>query len=131
MKARQRNRRLIEWAARVIRVLLWVRKEQETPRKALPAQAQPESGEKLPWGLRPLGAAEAKLLAELRSAHTEWACARHRLNYAVLDDEIDFAIYALESAEKRYGMLIKQAKLMNLRAAAAFRTPYCDPVDRG
>jgi len=117
-----------EWAARIVRVLLWTRREVPAPPKAAPAEAQAET---LPWGLRPLSNAEAKLLEELRSAHREWACARQRLNYALLEDEIDFAIYALESAEKRYGMLLKQAKLMNLRAAAAFRTPYCDPVDRG
>jgi len=50
------------------------------------------------------------LLHELRVAHREWACAQHRLDHVLGDDEIDYAIFALETAEKRYGMLLKQAK---------------------
>lgn len=59
-------------------------------------------------------ATTARLLEELRAAHREWACARQRLDYAMGDDEIDYAIFAMETAEKRYGMLLKQAKLMKL-----------------
>ena len=84
------------------------------------------------WAQGPLGPAEAKLMEELQSAHREWACARHRLNFALDADEIDYAIYALETAEKRYGMLIKQAKMMQLRVPLALRSPFrtYEPVDR-
>jgi hypothetical protein len=51
-----------------------------------------------------------KLLMQLREAHVEWMCAQKRLDYVLGNDEVDYAIFALETAEKRYGMLLKQAK---------------------
>ena len=58
----------------------------------------------------------AKLLEDLRTAHLEWEIAQRRLDYVLDEDEIDYAIFALETAEKRYGMLLKQAKAMRVRA---------------
>jgi hypothetical protein len=58
--------------------------------------------------------ADEMLMQELRKAHLEWSCAQQRLHHVVEDDEIDYAIFALETAEKRYGMLLKQAKAMKL-----------------
>lgn len=57
-----------------------------------------------------------QLLAQVKVAHTEWVCAQKRLDYVVSEDEIDYAIFALETAEKRYGILLKQAKAMNVTA---------------
>ncbi|MDF2939166.1 MAG: hypothetical protein K0Q90_4539 [Paenibacillaceae bacterium] len=49
---------------------------------------------------------------EIRKAHLEWKTAHLRLEWMVEKDQIDYAIYALEAAEKRYVMLLRQAKLM-------------------
>ncbi|WP_181592830.1 DUF2508 family protein [Paenibacillus sp. YN15] len=49
---------------------------------------------------------------EIRKAHLEWTTAHQRLEWVVEKDQIDYAIYALEAAEKRYIMLLRQAKLM-------------------
>ncbi|OGX68279.1 MAG: hypothetical protein A2189_05590 [Paenibacillus sp. RIFOXYA1_FULL_44_5] len=53
-------------------------------------------------------------LKEIRNAHREWECAINHFNLAVDKDEVDYTIYALEAAEKRYSMLLRQAKNMNL-----------------
>lgn len=49
---------------------------------------------------------------EICKAHTEWMTAHQRLEWVVERDQIDYAIYAMEAAEKRYEMLLRQAKLM-------------------
>jgi|GEM_PF-2862565 len=64
-----------------------------------------------------------KLLTELREAHIEWKCAQQRLDYVRDVDEIDYAIFALEAAEKRYSMLLRQAKALNLRGAGVHGNP--------
>jgi hypothetical protein len=62
---------------------------------------------------------DAELLAQVRQAQLEWVCAHERLNYAMENDQIDYAVYAMEAAEKRYTMLLKQAKAAKLRAYQA------------
>lgn len=57
------------------------------------------------------------LLQELEEAKTNWQIAMKKLDYAVEQDQIDYAIYALEAAEKRYEMLLRHAKKLNLTAA--------------
>lgn len=49
---------------------------------------------------------------EIRKAHLEWMTAHQRLEWVMEKDQIDYAIYALEAAEKRYVMLLRQAKLL-------------------
>jgi len=56
------------------------------------------------------------LLREIQEAHLSWSLAHHRLNEVVEKDEIDYAIFALEAAEKRYSMLLKQAKRLQVVA---------------
>jgi hypothetical protein len=56
------------------------------------------------------------LVEEIRIAHAEWQVAQMRFDYVVEPDQIDYCIYALEAAEKRYEMLLKQAKRTNARA---------------
>ncbi len=56
------------------------------------------------------------LLADIRKALTEWQIAQKRLDYIVEHDQVDYAIYALEAAEKRYEMLLRHAKKINLSA---------------
>ncbi|WP_199617207.1 DUF2508 family protein [Paenibacillus alkalitolerans] len=60
--------------------------------------------------------AESEMIAEVRQAHMEWLCAQQRLDYALDWDQIDYAVYALEAAEKRYSMLLRQAKAMKAKA---------------
>ncbi|MEC0266895.1 DUF2508 family protein [Paenibacillus anseongense] len=54
------------------------------------------------------------LLQEIRSAHANWVAAQAHFEFALDKDQIDYAIYAIEAAEKRFEMLIKQAKRLNL-----------------
>jgi hypothetical protein len=56
------------------------------------------------------------LVEEIRIAHAEWQAAQIRFEYVVEPDQIDYCIYALEAAEKRYEMLLKQAKRNQARA---------------
>jgi len=81
--------------------------------KGIGSQVQQNMGKRgRPDSFPPAGNEHEALLRELRVAHREWACAQHRLDHVLGDDEIDYAIFALETAEKRYGMLLKQAKAM-------------------
>jgi len=73
-------------------------------------------------GMPAASAEQAALLEELQVAHREWVCAQHRLDYVLGDDEIDYAIFALETAEKRYGMLLKRAKAMKVTGRGTHRT---------
>lgn len=50
------------------------------------------------------------ILKEIREAHLEWTTAQYRLEYAVDKEQIDYAIFLLEAAEQRYGILLKEAK---------------------
>jgi hypothetical protein len=62
-------------------------------------------------------ASEDELLEqELWKAHKEWQLAQVRLNYAMEEDEIDYAVFMLEATEKRYDMLLKKVKLNHNRA---------------
>ncbi|MDF2670519.1 MAG: hypothetical protein K0R67_2825 [Paenibacillus sp.] len=55
-----------------------------------------------------------RLMEEVRIALQEWKNAQYQLDYAFGQDEIDYAIYALEAAEKRYEMLLRKAKHQKL-----------------
>ncbi|MBO9610410.1 MAG: DUF2508 family protein [Paenibacillaceae bacterium] len=50
------------------------------------------------------------LYEQIHAAHADWEVAFQRLDWAVQQDEIDYAIFALEAAEKRFEMLLRQAK---------------------
>jgi hypothetical protein len=56
------------------------------------------------------------LVQEIRKAHMEWDLAQKRFDYVMEKEQIDYSIYALEAAEKRFEMLLKQAKNMNITA---------------
>jgi hypothetical protein len=57
------------------------------------------------------------LLREIAEAKRNWQIAQQKLDYVTEPDQIDYAIFALEAAEKRYEMLLRQAKRMRLSAA--------------
>ncbi len=59
------------------------------------------------------------LVEEIRKAHMEWEVAQRRFDYVVEKEQIDYAIFALEAAEKRFEMLLKQAKNLNISAGEA------------
>jgi hypothetical protein len=50
------------------------------------------------------------LIEEISKARKEWSEAQARLDWALGKDHIDYSIYALETAEKRYEMLLRIAK---------------------
>jgi hypothetical protein len=51
-----------------------------------------------------------QLLEDVRQAHLEWTMAQWRFHDAIGYDQVDYAIYALEAAEKKYDMLLRKAK---------------------
>jgi hypothetical protein len=57
------------------------------------------------------------LLSEIKKAHMEWVVAQKRFDFVTEKDQIDYAIYAMEAAEKRYEMLLRQAKRLKLTAS--------------
>lgn len=57
-----------------------------------------------------------QLMDDIRQALREWERACARFQYAVGEDEVDYAIFTLEAAEKRVTMLIKKAKRDELHA---------------
>lgn len=55
-----------------------------------------------------------ELIQEIEAARKEWEIAQMKLDYVLDKDQIDYAIYALEAAEKRYEMLLRTAKRLNI-----------------
>lgn len=55
-----------------------------------------------------------KLLHELEQAKKEWEVARARLDQVVAKEEIDYAIYAHQAAQKRYELLLRQVRNLEL-----------------
>jgi hypothetical protein len=54
------------------------------------------------------------LIGEIKKAHMDWVCAQAQFEFALGVDQVDYAVYTLEATEKRYEMLIKQAKQMQI-----------------
>jgi hypothetical protein len=54
------------------------------------------------------------MIQEIEKAKSDWISAQLKLDHVIEHDQIDYAIYSLEAAEKRYEMLIRQAKRMKL-----------------
>jgi hypothetical protein len=50
------------------------------------------------------------LVEEIAKARTEWSEAQERLDWAIGKDHVDYSIFAIEAAEKRYEMLLRLAK---------------------
>jgi hypothetical protein len=57
-----------------------------------------------------------QLLQEIEKAHIDWVTAQKRLDFVLEKEQIDYAIFALQAAQKRLDMLIKQAKNIKLSA---------------
>lgn len=54
-------------------------------------------------------------LLEVRKAHSEWERAYLMFDEALGQDQIDYAIYILEAAERKYQIHLKQAKNIGLK----------------
>lgn len=54
------------------------------------------------------------ILSEVVKAQRDWEKAHLAFQEAVGKDEVDFAIYTLEAAEKRYQIKLKEAKRIKL-----------------
>jgi len=52
---------------------------------------------------------------EIREAHTEWENANRFFQFASGKDQVDYAIHAIIAAEKRYTMLLRMAKQVNMK----------------
>lgn len=55
-----------------------------------------------------------QLQQDIERAMREWEAAKRLFHYAVGEEEVDYAIYTLISCEKKYSMLLRQAKQLNL-----------------
>lgn len=55
------------------------------------------------------------LRMEIAEAHQQWENANRFFHYALGNDQIDFAVHAIITAEKRYEMLLRSAKQMNVK----------------
>ncbi|MFC5467335.1 DUF2508 domain-containing protein [Cohnella suwonensis] len=57
-----------------------------------------------------LSAEQRRLVEDIRKAEQELTEAEWRFHHALGEDYVDYAVYCLEAAEKKLGMLLKQAK---------------------
>lgn len=53
-----------------------------------------------------------KLKEDIREALKEWENAKRYFSYALGPEQVDYAIHAIITAEKRYTMLLSKAKKM-------------------
>jgi len=51
-----------------------------------------------------------QLIEDIRRAEQDWKLAEWKFQHALGEDHVDYAIFCLEAAEKKLGMLLKQAK---------------------
>lgn len=64
-----------------------------------------------------LGEAEkVKLLQDIQEAQLAWLTAKQQLDIVEAADQVDCAIYTYEAAQKKYEMLLREAKVRGLRA---------------
>ncbi|MEF2248700.1 MULTISPECIES: DUF2508 family protein [unclassified Paenibacillus] len=70
-----------------------------------------------------------ELQADIERALKEWDAANRMFNYAHGQEQIDYAIYALIACEKKYSMLLKKAKQLNMERQLYGQTPNW--IERG
>ena len=79
----------------------WEKRRDAQAPAAMPAALSEEAAEE-----------RRQLLEDVRRAHLEWTMAQWRFHDALGYDQVDYAIYSLEAAEKKYGMLLRKAKTL-------------------
>ncbi|USB33434.1 DUF2508 family protein [Paenibacillus sp. YPG26] len=68
---------------------------------------------------------KVRIYEEVSRAKAEWERAYMAFQQAVGDDEIDFAVYTLEAAERRYQIHLKEAKKEEARwGPLPYGTPH-------
>ncbi|WP_082927062.1 MULTISPECIES: DUF2508 family protein [Paenibacillus] len=67
---------------------------------------------------------KAHIYEEIRLAKAEWERAYMAFQEAVGEDEIDFAVYTLEAAERRYQIHLKEAKKESQWGPNYYGMPY-------
>jgi len=71
---------------------------------------------------------QARALArEVWEAHRDWKAAEQNLNEAVEPDQIDYAIYMREATERRFNMLMREAREQELDMSE-FGFRLSDPI---
>ena len=70
-----------------------------------------------------------ELQVDIEKALKEWDAANRMFNYAHGQEQIDIAIYALIACEKRYSMLLKKAKQLNMERHLYSQSPNW--IERG
>ncbi len=70
----------------------------------------------------------AKLLEEIAAAKAEWAVAQQNLDVVSEPDLIDYAIYNLEAAERKYGYLLREAKKHQAAAKKTQPQGHMEPL---
>lgn len=70
-------------------------------------------GEKGKRESRQLEEEQSQVYADVEKARQEWERAMKQFEYALGKDEIDYAIYVLEAAERKYQIHLKQAKRLS------------------
>ncbi len=63
----------------------------------------------------------AELLREIAIAHAEWESARSKLDYVDSKEQIDYAVYCFEAAQKRFEMLLRMAKRQRMKGSWYYR----------
>ncbi len=58
---------------------------------------------------------EKELLEQVKLAHRDWEIALNNFNYCLDNDFIDYSIYNIEAAEKKYVYLVKRARKENIK----------------
>lgn len=59
-----------------------------------------------------VNAEKVRIVQEIRETERECTAARSRFEEAVETEQVDYAIYSLEAAEKKLDILLRKAKLM-------------------
>lgn len=55
-------------------------------------------------------------LQDVEKARLEWHLAQHNFNFYTANDLIDFGVYQINAAEKKYMHLLKEARTLNITA---------------
>ncbi len=53
---------------------------------------------------------QPELIDQVKEAHREWVHALANFNYPIEEDMVDYAIFHVNAAEKKYAYLIKKAR---------------------
>ncbi|MCM3786789.1 YaaL family protein [Neobacillus mesonae] len=70
----------------------------------------------------------SEILDDIRVAHEEWLHAHLMFEEAVDQDQIDYAIFTLEAAERKYQMHLKRAKRIGLNGGGTYGVQEIAPL---